>query len=104
MPIGSCFFIMCTHGIATCTNKSTKSVIDDLTGLYEKKIGCDFKISIQGQDFPCHKSILMARSSVFAAMLSHDTKEAQQAKVKVNDSNDKAIKQMLHFIYTGTTL
>lgn len=44
-----------------------------------------------------------ARSTVFAAMLSHQMKESQENFIKITDFNENVVTEMLRFIYTGET-
>ena len=49
----------------------------------------------------CVKSLLVARSQVFAAMFEHDMEEAKHNRVEVKDVDSEVMDQMLRFIYTG---
>lgn len=50
---------------------------------------------------PCHRCVLMARSPVFQAMLSHTTMEKLTGEITICDSPLPAVREMLHFIYCG---
>uniref|UniRef100_A0A915K4G0 Uncharacterized protein n=1 Tax=Romanomermis culicivorax TaxID=13658 RepID=A0A915K4G0_ROMCU len=52
--------------------------------------------------FKCHKSILSARSPVFAAMFDHDMKEANSSQCKIDDLTPEAVRAILQFLYSGT--
>jgi len=41
---------------------------DDFGGLFDSSQFADVTLSCDGREFPCHKAILVSRSSVFAAM------------------------------------
>lgn len=50
---------------------------------------------------PCHRCILMARSPVFKAMLSHDMVETRRGEIIIPDSSQQCVRELLHFLYTG---
>lgn len=61
----------------------------------------DFKIICEGQELPCHKFVLSARSDVFQAMF--DTKgsiENKEAYTYVDDIDLDTMKALLMFMYT----
>ena len=47
-----------------------------------------------------HSSILMARSSVFAAMLHHNMKEKEEKTIEIAVTNRNTLLQMLYYLYT----
>ena len=59
----------------------------------------DLTISCQGKTFPVHKAILSARSNVFAAMLMHDTKEAKEQRIEIEDVDPDTMEIFLEYIY-----
>ena len=62
----------------------------------------DFTIKCDGKEFFAHKLILSARSSVFAAMFSHEgTKESETGEVTVTDCEADTMDMFLKYIYTG---
>ncbi len=62
----------------------------------------DFELLCDGQSFPCSKFMLMARSDVFMAMLSHqETKESQMKKAVIEDCTPEALRIFLQLLYTG---
>ncbi|XP_065224450.1 speckle-type POZ protein-like [Planococcus citri] len=57
-----------------------------------------------GSNYPAHKSILAARSPVFAAMFRRkDTKNGKLKKIQitVNNMDEEVLRAMLRYIYTG---
>ena len=48
-----------------------------------------------------HSYILAKKSSVFEAMFKHDMLESKNKQVNITDISNKAIKNMIRFIYTG---
>ena len=58
--------------------------------------------TVDGREFSAHKSILAARSVVFAAMFSHEElEESQKNQVEVPDFSGEVMEAMLSYIYTG---
>jgi hypothetical protein len=53
--------------------------------------------------FAVHKTVLIARSEVFAAMLtaSSDNSEKATNRMVIKDIKPKVVKELLRFLYTG---
>ena len=55
-----------------------------------------------GGEFPAHKVILSARSSVFEAMFSHDQfVENKSNRVEIEDISKEVMEALLKYIYSG---
>jgi len=54
------------------------------------------------EEFHCHRNILSARSPVFRAMFQYDMAESQSNRVKIPDVDPGVMRQLLHYVYTGT--
>ncbi|KAM8717854.1 hypothetical protein ACLKA7_004539 [Drosophila subpalustris] len=75
---------------------------DDLGALFETKEFADVTIvTADDHKIPAHKTILSARSKVFAAMFRHSTKEKAENCVDINDFSSDVIIELLRFMYTG---
>ncbi|XP_065203941.1 speckle-type POZ protein B-like [Planococcus citri] len=61
----------------------------------------DVVLSVNGKDFPAHKTVLVARSPVFCAMFKHHTKENELNRIDIEDINETVVEGMLNYIYTG---
>ena len=61
----------------------------------------DVVLKCNGQDFPCHKVVLSARSDVFKAMLENEMKEAHDNVIAIIDSSPEIVTMMVEHIYTG---
>jgi len=61
----------------------------------------DITVECQGKEFPCHRSILGARSPTFAEGLASGWKEAIGRKWEVKEADPAAVKDMLTFIYSS---
>lgn len=70
--------------------------------IFNESLFCDFKIETNdGEVLDAHKSFLAGHSPVFKAMFQHDTEESRNSRVKLEDINGKAMKEVLRYIYTG---
>ncbi len=76
-------------------------IIEDLQQLLESKKFSDFSIRVAGRDIEVHKNILFSRSSVFGAMLSHDTVETSSNVCEIKDFDYETIYEIVRFIYCG---
>ena len=59
----------------------------------------DFTIICQDKTFPVHSSFLCSRSTVFAAMLTHDTKEARERKLEIVDATSDIVNLLLRYLF-----
>jgi len=80
-----------------------KQMIEQVGKLFGEKKFSDVKITCGKEVFPCHRSILSVRSPVFAAMFQSDMIENSSRIVDIKDTKPEVVKEMLHFIYHGTT-
>mmetsp|Transcript_80723 Transcript_80723/g.224685 ORF Transcript_80723/g.224685 Transcript_80723/m.224685 type:complete len:326 (+) Transcript_80723:88-1065(+) len=55
-----------------------------------------------GRRIPAHRAVLAAASPVFAAMLSTDMAEANSRVICISDTDDRAVRDTLEYIYTGS--
>jgi hypothetical protein len=86
------------------------TVIRDLGRLFDSGAGADVVFRVDGEDIPAHRSILMARSPVFATILAErwgaaaaasSSSSDAAAPVPLDGTNPLAFKQLLRFLYTG---
>ncbi|XP_001604724.1 speckle-type POZ protein-like [Nasonia vitripennis] len=80
----------------------TSALANDLRTLYDNQDFSDIKLVARGKVFHAHKNILASRSSVFAAMFRHKMKENVENIVPIKDVGTKVLKEMLHYMYTGS--
>ncbi|XP_008556032.1 speckle-type POZ protein [Microplitis demolitor] len=78
---------------------SKRRIVDDFKELFESEAGSDVVLIVDDSKFRAHKSVLIARSSVFALMFLYETEEKTHY-VTINDISPKIIEEMLKFIYT----
>src|SRR5699024_2919683 len=58
--------------------------------------------TLDGKEFPAHKVILASRSSVFAAMFSHEELEENKNKrVDIPEVSGQVLEAFLEYIYSG---
>ena len=78
------------------------SMAEDMRYLLNSSNMSDFKIICRGQEFPCHKLMLSARSDVFRIMLDKDSNfaEAKTNVLKLEDFEIHTVKVFLDYIYT----
>lgn len=75
----------------------------DFETILENHLLADVTLIVEGKQLKAHKSILAARSPVFAAMFTVDMAEKRQDHVTIADMEYEVAQQMLRFIYTGKT-
>lgn len=61
----------------------------------------DATLNVCGEEIKVHKTILASKSPYFYSMFSHNTKEANENLVKIDDFSFDVIKIVVQFIYTG---
>ena len=71
----------------------------DLLNLLREKKFTDFKLKCGEEEFPCHKSILAARSSVLADAFTYSSVEDQY---EIKGFDPSALKKLLDVLYYGT--
>ncbi|XP_057342158.1 speckle-type POZ protein-like isoform X2 [Microplitis mediator] len=85
-------------------NFSKRGMAHDYQDLYNTKMGCDTIINVGDYEFQAHKTILMARSPVLAAMFSHDMIEKKENKISVPDITPEIFEKILKYIYTDQVI
>lgn len=73
----------------------------DLDLLFRSGKHSDMIITVQGEQINAHSVILMARSSVFAAMLSSPMREGKERSVTIEDLDAPTVKAAIAFMYSG---
>ncbi|XP_065205315.1 speckle-type POZ protein B-like isoform X25 [Planococcus citri] len=89
-------FLQCDCGIEMPCDLS-----ENFASLLENRTLTDVILSVNGKEYPAHKTVLAARSPVFCAMFSHSTKENELNRVDIKDINEAVVEGMLKYIYTG---
>lgn len=73
---------------------------DISTFFYTDQTFKDVTIYVRNKRFEAHKTILAARSKVFAAMFTHEMSEKLNSSFEIKDLEPKTVETMLQFIYT----
>ncbi|XP_047103621.1 speckle-type POZ protein-like [Schistocerca piceifrons] len=78
----------------------SRNLPSDLEGLLVSGEGADVTLVAGASQLPAHRTVLAARSPVFAAMLRHPTLEASSGRVHIPDVSEPVLGQLLAFVYT----
>ena len=73
----------------------------DFETLLETGKQSDVVFVVGDKEFLLHKTVLAARSEVFAAMFQSDLEEAKEGRVKIPDVSVEVFEQLLRYIYSG---
>ena len=73
----------------------------DIAALLNDETTADFNFKVKNCVIAAHKTILGARSPVFAAMFKHGMKEKEANEVEIEDMEPGVFRKMLQFIYTN---
>jgi speckle-type POZ protein len=67
--------------------------------------GVDVEIVVRGKTFPAHKSILAARSPIFAAEFTKEQQgNDQPLQIQIDGVDPSTVERFLYFIYTGESM
>lgn len=111
--------------IASCKRKDRFEIppcrqVDNMGAYYGSPKYADLQIIVDGVTLTAHKIVIASQSpvsnlccackqlfvnkiflQVFAAMLEHETKEAIESRIIIEDISTKVFQQLLAFMYTG---
>ncbi|XP_054720038.1 TD and POZ domain-containing protein 1-like [Uloborus diversus] len=79
----------------------SNSLSADFEELFNNRQFSDVTLKLDDEEFNVHKSVLSARSKVFAAMFEHDMKENQQDTVDLVQMEVETVRDMLRYVYCG---
>lgn len=68
-----------------------QEISDNLAEIYRKAKRTDCTMKVDGHNIRVHRMILETRSSIFAAMFNHDTKENQTGEIPIDDIEEKVM-------------
>ena len=68
------------------------------------KVLTDVEFLIDGESISAHRSLLSARSPVFAAMFASGMKEARTGQVRIDDVDPDSFRHFMQFLYITSTL
>lgn len=74
-------------------------VIENLNSFYIDGRLDVVTVTVKGREFQAHKTVLAARSPVFAAMFEHDMGEKNSNSVTIIDCDPESFHEFLRFLY-----
>ena len=83
--------------------RGLEQVSEDFGKLFNDKEFSDVEIMCDEKIFHCHKAILSTRVDFFRAMFQAEMVENRTNKVTIKDMSSEVAREMLQFIYMGTT-
>ena len=86
--------------VESTENQVDSSLLNTFQQLCMNEKLSDVKLVCDGQEFPCHKFMLSARSQVFQAMFSSDLEENASEMINIEDFDVDTIKSFLKYLYT----
>lgn len=93
------------HGEKICPGPSELSLLADLSDSFRKLMQStettDVTILVCDTKIEAHSLVLMARSPVFATMLSCGLREASTKDIVISDLDADAMRELVSFLYTG---
>lgn len=78
-----------------------ETLSENFKSLFTHKDTCDVILRVKERDFHAHKTVLMARSNVFASMFHHDSLENQTGIITIPDCDPDSFHQFLEYLYSG---
>jgi len=72
---------------------------NDFGALYDSKQGCDFVITVRGQEFDVHKVVMLARSPQFSEMFEYSSDSSERADY--DHFSPELFDVFLRYLYTG---
>ena len=94
------FSMVPTFGYKFMDRPFGKHLWNAANGTYNGKLR-DVKLLVGSRSFSAHRSLLVARSLVFAAMFSSEMEEARTGQVLINDTDYDTFEHSLRFLYEG---
>ncbi|GFQ65929.1 kelch-like protein 24 [Trichonephila clavata] len=76
-------------------------ILAGLDELRKSNTFCDVLLSVEGDDFPCHKVVLASFSSYFKAMFTSEMAESQQKEIVLNGVEASTLKLLLDYAYSA---
>lgn len=77
------------------------ALMEKLKDVFLNDEDSDVVIRVGDQQYPAHKVIIRALSSVFQAMLSHDMTETNEGIIDIPDCDPYIFRDFLRYLYTG---
>lgn len=100
-PISITICVKVSRNISGFKNKLVDSTWNKQIGGAVRQLLTDVELLVGDTTFSAHRSILSARSPVFAAMFSSGMKESQTGSVRIEDVDPDVFKDFLNYLYKG---
>ncbi|GBN91299.1 Speckle-type POZ protein-like A [Araneus ventricosus] len=72
-----------------------------LTNPQTSRIAVDVNLKCGSASIPAHKTVLGARSPVFAAMFANPMRESEKNQVDINDISEPVLRAIVYYMYTA---
>jgi speckle-type POZ protein len=82
-------------------DQSLESLSSDFGQYLEDKTFPDVTLKCHDRAIPAHRSVLAARSSVFAAMFRNKMTESETGVVEIGDMDSDMLEDFVNYLYTG---
>ena len=86
------------------TEIAYKKNVEDMRNLLTDSKHFDVTITVGEERFNAHKAILAGRSSYFAGMFGHETKERMDNHAVLHNIKPQVFKVILEYLYSGVIL
>jgi len=105
-PLSFPFFVTFNVKLNSTIPNFTNKIIDihwseELWAASVNRTMTDVKLLVEEMTYAAHRSLLSARSPVFAAMFASGMTEVQTGQVRIEDVDSTTFKHFLKFLYTG---
>nr|XP_042913805.1 speckle-type POZ protein-like [Parasteatoda tepidariorum] len=88
---------------SSSTTSAYSSLQEDFRNLFHNKHLSDVKLRVDGEIIEAYKTVLVARSPVFAVMFDHqEMEETRSGIVDIVDIDAYVMKSFLKFLYTDS--
>uniref|UniRef100_A0A8C9T5T2 BTB domain-containing protein n=1 Tax=Scleropages formosus TaxID=113540 RepID=A0A8C9T5T2_SCLFO len=84
-----------------CLSSHPQTILEGLRSFCSHPKLIDLTLSVNGREFPCHRSVLALCSLYFRSMFCGDFVESIAAKVELHDVDPDVFSSLLDFAYTG---
>jgi len=70
--------------------------------MYDSRQLTDVCITVDNQQFHCHRAVLAASSCYFHAMLTTGLAESRQSDIELHEVDAESVKALIDYAYTGS--
>lgn len=74
---------------------------ENFRDLFNDKETCDVTLKVTDKEYKAHRSVLIARSSVFAATFKHNLLERRTGVITISDCDSDSFQLFLDYLYSG---